>query len=167
MNGSKQTGLTMIEILIAIFIMAVGLLGTATLQVRSLQDTANANLRSQAIYLANDVADRIRSNGAAVTAGYWDDLASAKETAACVTTIGCTTEEMAYHDQSEWMANVAATLPGGEGSLERDGDAFIVTLSWTERVKHAAVADDKTTAGDESKAAAGLAEASITITFEP
>ena len=161
-----QSGLTMIEILIAIFIMAVGLLGTATLQVRALQDTSNANLRSIAVYLANDAADRIRSNKAAVAAGHWDDVDDAAADAYCVSTTGCTAKEMALNDQSEWLENLAL-LPDGEGVISRNGDLFTVTVSWSERVKQGSVEDDEATEEDESTDAQGSAETTVTLTFEP
>lgn len=167
MRKQTQQGLTMIEILIAIFVMAVGLLGTATLQMRAVQDTGNANLRSVATYQAYDLADRIRANKAAVVAGHWDDLDSAAADADCLTTTGCTVQEMALNDQYEWLENLETLLPDGTGEIERNGNLFTVTVSWTERVKQGSVADDESTEVDESKAASGSAETTVSLTFEP
>lgn len=152
MNRQFQSGLTMIEILIAIFIMAVGLLGTATLQMRAVQDTGNSNLRSMAIYLANDMADRIRSNQVGREGGFLDDMSGAAAFAECMNTTGCSPEDMANHDKATWLENVQNILPGSDAWIERDENIYTVYIEWDERVKQSGASMDK---------------GSITLTFEP
>lgn len=159
MNKHRQSGLTMIEILIAIFIMAVGLLGTMTLQMRAVQDTGNANLRSVAIYLANDMADRIRANKAGRTAGTFNNMTNAKDTnikSACYTTAGCSGADMALHELSEWRKTVEDSniLPDGDANISANGGVYTVTVSWSDRVKK-----------DASKASAE-ATSSVALTFD-
>ncbi len=71
----RSRGFTMIEVLIAVLILAIGLLGVAGVQLLSMQQTSNANVRSQVTLYAQDIAERIRANGgAALDAGVVDDI---------------------------------------------------------------------------------------------
>ena len=60
--NSKQTGYLMIEVLITMFILAVGLLGVVGLQARAEQAETDSYQRTQALILAQDIADRISAN---------------------------------------------------------------------------------------------------------
>lgn len=59
----RQRGFTMIEVLVAVLILAIGLLGVAGVQLLSMQQTSNANKRSVATLYAQDLAERMRANG--------------------------------------------------------------------------------------------------------
>jgi type IV pilus assembly protein PilV len=120
---NKNAGFTLIEVLIAMVVLAVGLLGLAGLQVTSLRNNQSAYNRSQATQLAYDLADRMRANVAGV-ATYTTGTASA--IANCKNITGCSPVEMATNDLYEWNCTVvggcenntppiAATLPGGQG----------------------------------------------------
>lgn len=61
-GSGKQRGLTLIEVLIAVVILAIGLLGVAGVQVVSLQQTNNAQIRTLANLHAQDVAEMLRMN---------------------------------------------------------------------------------------------------------
>ncbi|GGE74095.1 hypothetical protein GCM10011533_28150 [Streptosporangium jomthongense] len=63
LSGKSQHGFTMIEVLIAVLVLAIGLLGVAGVQLVSMQQTVNSNLRSEATIYAQSVAERLRSNG--------------------------------------------------------------------------------------------------------
>jgi len=74
-NLKTQRGFTMIEILIAVLILAIGLLGVAGVQLVSMQQTANSTLRSEATMYAQSLAERVRSNGGLnLTSGQIADL---------------------------------------------------------------------------------------------
>src|SRR5664280_455779 len=66
---NKNSGFTLLEVLIAMLVLAVGLLGLAGLQATSLRNNQSAYNRSQATQLAYDLADRMRNN-ASVSANY-------------------------------------------------------------------------------------------------
>jgi len=53
----------MIEVLVALLVLAIGLLGVAGVQLLSMQQTANSTLRSEATLYAQTAADRVRANG--------------------------------------------------------------------------------------------------------
>lgn len=57
----KQTGFTLIEILVTVIVLSIGLLGLAGLQATSFKFNSTAYQRSQATSLAYDIADRIRA----------------------------------------------------------------------------------------------------------
>jgi type IV pilus assembly protein PilV len=115
-----QRGFTLLEVLVAVLILAIGLLGMAALQVAGLRNNHSAYLRSQATQLAYDMADRIRANPQGVTNGNYNNPTAA-QTAACLTTSGCDSAQMAGHDAYEWNADLTSQLPGGAGRVCIDG----------------------------------------------
>ncbi|WP_347902095.1 type IV pilus modification protein PilV [Pseudomonas purpurea] len=60
-----QDGMTLIEVLVALLILAVGLLGAAAIQLNALKYTDSSLMTSQASFIAYDMMDRIRANSAA------------------------------------------------------------------------------------------------------
>lgn len=109
-----QSGFTLIEVLVAVIVLSIGLVGVAGLQVVSLQNNQSAFMRSQASALAYDLADRMRANVPGANAGMYDPTAKAT-TASCKSTTGCTTQQMAQNDLYEWDAAIATYLPDGQG----------------------------------------------------
>jgi len=61
-NGHFQTGMTLIEVLVSLLILAIGLLGAAAIQLNALKYTDSAMLSSQASFVAHDMMERIRAN---------------------------------------------------------------------------------------------------------
>ena len=61
-QNKLSTGFTLLEILIAMLIISIGLLGVATLQIRGQQFNQVSYFRTQATFLAYDLMDRIRIN---------------------------------------------------------------------------------------------------------
>ncbi|WP_247254681.1 type IV pilus modification protein PilV [Pseudomonas moorei] len=64
-SKAAQEGMTLIEVLVALLILSVGLLGAAALQLNALKYTDSARMTSQASFIAYDMMDRIRANAAA------------------------------------------------------------------------------------------------------
>ena len=134
-DRTLQRGFTLIEALIALIVLAVGLLGIAALYVESLSASRSALLRTQAVNLAADMADRIRANRVAGVAYAAATTDTGTENTACESTAGCAAAELAGHDIFRWKARGAALLPGflGEISFTADvPDEYVVTVSWTE-----------------------------------
>ncbi|SDO05414.1 type IV pilus assembly protein PilV [Pseudomonas arsenicoxydans] len=60
-----QEGMTLIEVLVALVILTVGLLGAAAIQLNALKYTDSSRMTSQASFIAYDIMDRIRANSGA------------------------------------------------------------------------------------------------------
>lgn len=104
----------MIEVLVSVLLLSVGLIGVAGLQAASLNNNQSSFMRSQATALVYDLADRMRSNVPGANAAFYNPGSAAKNTG-CVSTSGCTPQQMAQHDIAEWRASLANYLPLAEG----------------------------------------------------
>jgi len=147
----QQRGYSLIEVLVAALILAIGLLGLAGLQLTSLKYNTDAYIRTQSTLLAYDIIDRMRLNRAAVAAGSYDvattSAADAKVSAytacatsgcACDTGTTCNASNLALNDLGKWYERLAKELPmAGDtayrATLERTGNLVTVTLRWRER----------------------------------
>lgn len=120
MPSKPHRGFSLTEVLVAVVVLSVGLLGLAGLQMTSLRNNHSAYLRTVATVLSYDMADRMRANRAAAEAGGYDNPV-ATEHPDCMTATGCSPEDMAEHDAFEWRQAIASQLPGGEGAVCLDG----------------------------------------------
>jgi len=125
----NNQGFTMIEILVAIVVLSIGLVGLASLQLNGLKYNHSAYLRSQATVLAYDMIDRMRANMAAVTSGNYNNISGIPNDPGCIST-DCTPSQMAQYDAREWNQSLAATLPSGQGTVTGDGTNFSITVMW-------------------------------------
>ena len=129
---NKIGGFTLIEVLIALIIMSVGMLGIAGLYVHSMQAGRTSVLRHNAVTLAGDIADRIRANPRAGAA-----YALAGGNNNCVAAgVNCTIGQMAAHDIFLWDQQAAATLPNGQVNVVFNNGVvpptYQITITWTE-----------------------------------
>lgn len=118
-----QQGFTLLEILIAIVIMSLGLLGLAGLQAASLKNNQTAYFRAMGAQQVYDMADRIRANQAGVSAGNYDSLNSSTPADpgcfnADAAQTGCSAANMAITDHHQWNTNNGRLLPGGVGEVD-------------------------------------------------
>jgi len=60
----RQSGFTLLEVLVAILVLSIGLLGLAGLMASSIRNNHSAYQRTQATWLAYDMIDRMRVNRA-------------------------------------------------------------------------------------------------------
>jgi type IV pilus assembly protein PilV len=115
---NKNTGFTLIEVLIAMLVLAVGLLGLAGLQGSSLKNAQSAYNRSVATELAYDLADRMRANntpnGLSVYISMLPVNALAQANCVAVSKL-CPSNVMAQNDLYEWNLALVNTLPSGQG----------------------------------------------------
>ena len=129
---NKHTGFSLVEVLIALIIMSVGMLGIAGLYVHSMQAGRTSVLRHNAVTLAGDIADRIRANP---RAGAAYALAGANNN--CVDGgVDCTIGEMAANDIWLWDQQAAAMLPNGQVNVVFNNGVvpptYQITITWTE-----------------------------------
>jgi len=112
-------GFTLLEILVAVLVLSIGLLGIAGLQVTGLRFNHSAYARTQATLLAYELADRMRANRPTMLPpanGYnIPNVAGGVSVPACETAAGCTAAQMAQNDVFRWQQRLAQVLPNGQG----------------------------------------------------
>ena len=155
----RARGFTLVEVLIAMIVIAIGILGVASMQLMSFQNNQGAYLRSQATVLAMDFLDRIRSNRGGWQNGAYDNFAIAKaddapDKQACISTAaGCSATQLANQDKYELarhfydlenQTGYKPTLPQGRATVVRtvvtDADGidqftneYTVTIFWRQK----------------------------------
>jgi type IV pilus assembly protein PilV len=124
----RQTGMTLIEVLVTLVLVSVGLLGVAGLQLASLKTNQEAYARSQASVLAADILDRMRANGV----NFRKYIVAANGTGEAATTAG--------NDLLAWQAAIDRTLGGDPASTGGQIDVgaapsnvVTITIRWSER----------------------------------
>lgn len=132
---NKNTGFTLIEVLIAMLVMAVGLLGLAGMQAKSLGNNQSAYNRSLATQLAYDLTDRMRANvkGLATYTTIAPAAATAKTQCEPTTTTGaaCTPANMAENDLYVWNKAIADNLSSGTGSIPAPtAGVYTIEIKW-------------------------------------
>jgi type IV pilus assembly protein PilV len=164
----RARGMTLIEVLVALVILGIGVLGIAKLTLFSVRSNDSAYLRTQATALAYSVIDAMRSNrGVALTAAYDTALATAAANpgfncAALATP--CTPANLALYDVYMWKTRLNAALPGG---ALPSGAGSIVTATVNNRVTATITVqwDDIVAQTTFNKTAAGVA-APVQIVLE-
>ncbi len=96
-----HAGFAMLEVLISIFVLTIGLLGLAALQLTNTQNNHSAHLRSQATLFAYDMLDRVRANPVAFKDGAYNRPVAAVDDD-CLSITGCTPAAMAGNDMYQW-----------------------------------------------------------------
>ena len=134
---SRLRGFSLIEVLVALVVLSIGMLGIAALYVDSLRSGRTAIHRTQAVILVSDMAERIRANpgagvayaGAAADNNCTDDIAISND---------CTAPQMAADDLQLWQQSVGGLLPNGQSEIQfvpavgGIPATYTITVSWNE-----------------------------------
>lgn len=149
----QQVGFSMLEVLIAIVIFSVGLLGLSGLQLVSLAGQHSANIRSTASTLAYDMVDRMRANMSGVIAGNYNNIAGTDQSCQAVhyddthsNPAHCSPAQMAQDDVYDWKKIIAGTLTAGTGTVCIDsspdtepcdgvGGNYAIRVKWLDKPK--------------------------------
>lgn len=122
---ASARGFTLVEVLVALVVLSIGLLGIASLQLSSLRWNQGASARSQATLLAYDIVDRMRANQKSATTGEYDQAYGAATGNA---------GSVSLADKQRWKTLLGQTLPSGDGMIERSATGttttFRITIRW-------------------------------------
>jgi type IV pilus assembly protein PilV len=129
-------GFTLVEVLVALVVMTVGMLGIAVLYVEGLRMNRTSINRTVAVSLTTDMAERISSNSAA-RLGYAGEGPGADN--GCVNGINviCTPQQQAADDWYWWLDDVQEHLPVGVSAQIDVGPVgsmwqYEIQLQWPE-----------------------------------
>jgi len=132
-------GFTLLEVMIAMVIFAVGLLGLAGMQSIAFQNEHSSYSRSQAILLAYEIVDRIKANpdgsSAYIIGANTLTVDGYTGSTMCIDN-DCTITDMVKYDMGLWKAALPSLLPAGLGALTRtvtsDNTTHTITVHWDE-----------------------------------
>lgn len=132
----NQSGSSLIETLIALFVLAIGLLGVISMQAIGVKSNQRSHFSSEALILANDMVDRIYAYDDVdddSDDGDFNNIDTKMVAAApaCIAT-GCTAEDQVKYVASEWQAAFQSRLPLGRGTVSYDAakGIYTVTVMW-------------------------------------
>lgn len=129
-NTQNQSGFSLLEVLIALLVLSIGLLGLAALQITSLRSNEMANMQTTATQLAYDISDRMRANPEGVANNEYVLAGGATPSGTSVAAL----------DLIAWNGAVI-DLPGGRSSITQcddtsvppcDGLTHVITVQWDE-----------------------------------
>jgi type IV pilus assembly protein PilV len=115
-------GFSLIEVLIAVLLLSIGLLGLAKLQTTVLQRGSSAAQRVDAINQAYDLLDRMRANRARSIAGDYDVAFDESPDGAT----------LAETDVRSWKLALAGSLPGGDARVLVEDQVVTIEIIWTD-----------------------------------
>lgn len=144
-----HTGFTLIEVLVAMLVLALGLMGLATLQTYTLRSNLSAYTRGQATQLLYDMSDKMRVNNALAktitsnTSDYTvaDTTTKIKKIDSSNTceyqypttlpaNTSCSTTKLAAYDLIVWANAISATLPMGRGCITFANGTYTLYIAW-------------------------------------
>jgi type IV pilus assembly protein PilV len=150
----RQRGFSLIEVMVALIVLVLGVLGSAAMTLTALRDDKQSALRSQATAMAYELADLMRANVVPQTApvntqeSIFTGSQPSTVTAACYAA-GCTAAQMATSDYAQWLAKLTGTggLPNASAKVCRDSanlnsmtscdnatsSPLVVKLQWDEK----------------------------------
>ena len=141
----RQSGVTLIESLIAMAVLSIGLLGIAAMFLSSLRDAGSGLWRTRAVAFSEDIVERMRANRTAL-ATYSAGIGQSNGCAATNTMLPgtlpatCSPAQLAEQDVLDWqtrLSNNAVGLPNGTGSIDIGAGtpaSVTITVRWTEGV---------------------------------
>lgn len=141
----RMQGISLLEVLITLVVIAIGMLGMASLQLGGLRSNHNAYYRSQATGIAADLTDRMRANVIEARAGSYAATESPEDPGFdCRTDFPdgttCSPAEMAQADLYAWyqmLGDANSGLPGATATIVctggcGTGNPYRITLAWDE-----------------------------------
>lgn len=121
-RSRNAAGFSLLEVLVALFVLSIGLLGLAALQTTGIKFNQQSYQRTQATLQAYEIIDRMRANraGGTINALYDDvTLGSKPGSTNCASTTDCEPDEMAEYDIRTWNTANESLLTEGSGAVCR------------------------------------------------
>lgn len=126
LHARSMRGASLLEVLVAIVVLAIGMLGVAGMQTNALKFNHTASVRTQATYLAYEIADAMRANFQEAVDGSYDLALNANPP---------NNATIPAADLTRWRAALTERLPSGTGSIARNAinnTLVTITIQWTE-----------------------------------
>ena len=152
----RSRGFTLIEVLVAVLILSIGVLGVAGMQVTSMQVEREARLQATGVRMARELGDLMRANpkvAEVLTAAdnpYLGDFTAAPGAPAtnCLSDSCADGKVLAGWEMNDWMTRVADDLPGARALIcfdrtpydggglpqwlcSNDGNTAVIKIGWT------------------------------------
>jgi type IV pilus assembly protein PilV len=135
--NKRVAGFTLLEILVTLFVLAIGILGTASLQAFALKISQGGQLRSQAVILGLDLLERIEANNPAAIAGNYAPATLPTSFPKDCATSYCLPTELATYDLVQFKNRLEAQLPGASAAITFAGAGpftYTIQINWEERI---------------------------------
>lgn len=119
---NKQFGSSLLEVMVALLVLAIGLLGVLAMQVQTLKFNQSAYLYSQAAFLANDMYESMQlfpENGRDFEMALSGSVADADDCSAKA----CEKDKIIAWVKNQWCTNVITLLPEGKCAIVADNEA--------------------------------------------
>ncbi len=144
----RQAGFTLLEVLVALLVIAIGLLGIAGMQALAINNTSVARVQSLAAIQAASLAATMQANEAYWTIGSLATTTVVGQTLSDATlngqTIDCAAAactlavQMAGYDLKQWGQALQTLLPGGQGAVTCTTGVVnpvtcTISVSWQEK----------------------------------
>ncbi|NRA53305.1 MAG: type IV pilus modification protein PilV [Gammaproteobacteria bacterium] len=129
----RSLGFSLLEVLIAVSILAVAMLGIAAMQLMSIKDNRDAYFRSQAVLLSQDMAERMRSNKSQISAYNGINTNTSYSDPGCSP---CTPTQIVSLDKYEWSKKIKSTtnmtqlIPSAQGTVTESAGIYTISVSW-------------------------------------
>lgn len=120
-QGSQGFGL--IEVLVSLLVLGIGILGMVGLQLNAMKLNQIAAVRSQANFLAYDMADRMRANANAAQSGAYSTSFASNAPSG---------NSIAEQDLAQWKNALVSQLPSGAGAVSIKNNIVRITVQWDE-----------------------------------
>ncbi len=127
--SSHQKGFTLFEIVVAVAVLAIGLLSLAALQTLNLRTDHQAYSWTVANLQASNIIARMRANSEGAAAGYYADRTDVTDPPTCRV---CSPFDQATRDIAAWHEANKRLLPAGSGVVKAKGNLWQVTVFWDE-----------------------------------
>lgn len=121
----SQSGFSLLEVLITLVIIAIGLMGFASMMLNSMKNNRIAMQRSLATLYAYDIIDCMRANRSGVISGSYSVNFGDTKTGTAV----------AANDVNTWQAALSTLLPSGQGKITFTGTTAKIEIRWSESLK--------------------------------